>query len=408
MSDTEHFALVVLLMAVAMLAVLAASSLSHRIRLPLPASVLVAGAMIAEIDPHLRPTQKVVSQVVTVSLVAILFQGGMHLGRTRFRPVAAPVLVIGLAGTFATAGLAAVGLELGFHVGWYPAFLVATAVAPTDPAVVFSLLGRSRSESPATTILEAESGANDPVGIALMAGLIGAGGFGRGVGRAAGHVAGTFFLQILVGAAVGVAGALALRWAMRRCRLPGSGMYPLLTLAGASLLYGLGAVAHGSGFLAVFIGGVILGDEDVPFKAEIDSFHSALSGLGEMVAFGGLGLTVDLHQLSHAHTWLPGLALGLLLAAAIRPAVVWVCLVGGRWRSGDLGREGRRFVQFAGLKGAVPVLLGTYLFESHVADPARLYGIVLVVVLSSVVAQGSLVAHYTSGALALPRWRRRT
>ena len=394
MSGTEAFGAAVLLAAVAGLAVLVASHLSQRIKIPLPALVLVATAVVVKVVPGLHPpAQEVVSRVVTVALVAVLFDGGMHIGLHRFRSALSPILVVGVVGTFGTAALAGVLMHLAFGLSWYASLLVATAVAPTDPTVVFSVLGRRQVSGRSGTILEGESGANDPVGIALMAGLLGA---GRLSGAGMGHVASTFVLQMVVGAAIGLAGGRLLLWLMRRLPLPGEGLYPLRTLAAALFLYGLATVAHGSGFLAVFTAGIVIGDERAPYKREIERFHGALASLGEIVAFVTLGLTVDLHVLGRTTTWVPGLVLGLVLAVLIRPLIVGLCLLPARLPGNE-----RLFVQFAGLKGAVPILLGGYLLGTRVPAPERMYGIVVVVVIFSVVVQGGLVGPVT-GLLRLP------
>jgi cell volume regulation protein A len=243
------------------------------------------------------------------------------------------------------------------------------------------------------TILEGESGANDPVGIALMTSVIAAGGLSWGA------LAGGFLSQMGVGLLIGGAGGAALLWFIRRVPLPSEGLYPLRTLASALLLYGLATLAHGSGFLAVFVAGIALGDQRAPYKREVERFHSALASLAEIVAFAVLGLTIDLGVLARTDVWLPGLAGGFVLAFVIRPAVVGPCLLPAMLN----GRE-RSFVLFAGLKGAVPILLGSYLLAAGVPDASRLYGIVAVVVIFSVFVQASLVP----AAARLLRVRMRT
>src|SRR5665811_1181616 len=111
-------------------------------------------------------------------------------------------------------------------------------------------------------------------------------------------------------------------WFMRRISLPSEGLYPLRAFACVMVLYGATTVAHGSGFLAVFVAGIVLGDERAPFKLEIERFHSALASLGEIVAFVVLGLTVHLTDLTRTDVWLPGLVLGVSLAFIIRPLPV--------------------------------------------------------------------------------------
>jgi len=135
----------------------------------------------------------------------------------------------------------------------------------------------------------------------------------------------------------------------------------------------------------------VLGDARAPYKREIERFHAALASLAEIVAFVVLGLTVDVSELTKSSVWVPGLVVGVVLAFVIRPVLVGLCLIPAR-----LANNERNFVLFAGLKGAVPILLGELLREAHVANAERLYGIVVVVVVFSVLVQGSLtptVAH---------------
>ena len=383
MSETIRFGLIVVLAAAVGLVAVLSNRLTERLKIPVPALMLIAAAIAVKVIPALHsPEPKTVERLVTVALVCILFDGGAHIGWGRFREAAIPIVVVGVAGTFLTTAGAAVLLHVAFGLSWYASLLVATAVAPTDPAMVFSVLGRREIAGRSATILEGESGANDPVGIALMAGLLSAGGLS---GHAFGHVGIEFAEQMLIGAAIGIIGGQALLWFMRRIPLPSEGLYPLRTLASVLLLYGVATVAHGSGFLAVFIAGILIGDARVPYKLEIQRFHAALAGLAEIVAFVVLGLTVDLDELRHANVWVPGLVLGATIAIVIRPALVGLCLIPAR-----LQRNEFTFVLFAGLKGAVPILLGELLRETHVANAERLYGIVVIVVVFSVVVQGSL------------------
>ncbi|MBJ7594909.1 MAG: cation:proton antiporter [Candidatus Dormibacteraeota bacterium] len=384
MTDTQPFALIVLLTAAVGLVAVLSNRLTERVKIPSPALVLAGAAVAVKVVPSLHaPPRQAVERVVTVALVCILFDGGMHIGWSRFRSAAAPIATVGVVGTFLTVAALAVFAHLAFGLAWYLALLVATAVAPTDPAVVFSVLGQREVSGRSGTILEGESGANDPVGIALMASLIGAGGLSAG---AFARVGGEFVLQMTVGAAVGVAGGWALLWFIRRVPLPSEGLYPLRTLACALLIFAAATLAHGSGFLAVFAAGIVLGDGRAPFKREIERFHTALASLAEIVAFVVLGLTVDLAVIARADVWVPGIILGAVLAFVIRPVLVGACLIPARLKSNE-----RNFVLFAGLKGAVPILLGIFLLEAHEPQAGRLFGIVAVVVVFSVVVQGSLV-----------------
>jgi potassium/hydrogen antiporter len=380
---TEPFALLIALVAAVGLVAVLSNRLAYRVKLPSPALFLVGAAVAATVIPALHgPSQRVVEHVVTVALACILFDGGMNIGWARFRSAAAPIAVVGVLGTFLTVFAGALLVHFAFGLAWYVSLLVATAVAPTDPAVVFSVLGQREVSGRAGVILKGEAGANDPVGIALMVSLIAAAGVSAG---AFAHVGGEFLLQMAVGVAVGVVGGRALLWFTRRVPLPSEGLYPLRTLACVLLLFGIATVAHGSGFLAVFAAGIVLGDGRAPFKREIEAFHSALASLAEIVAFVVLGLTINLAVIAQADVWIPGLILGAALAFIIRPVLVGLCLIPARLKSNE-----RNFVLFAGLKGAVPILLGSFLLAAHVPGAERLYGIVAVVVVFSVVVQGSL------------------
>jgi cell volume regulation protein A len=195
-----------------------------------------------------------------------------------------------------------------------------------------------------------------------------------------------FSLQMAVGAVVGVVGALLLLRLMQRVSLPNEGLYPLRTLAAAGVIYGVAAVAHGSGFLAVFIAGLLIGDERAPYKAEIERFHTSLASIAEIVVFTALGITIDLTDLGDNGLWRDGLLLALLLAFVARPLAVGSLLVPVRLRLGE-----RLFIMWGGLKGAVPILLAAFALLASVRDAGRIYGIVFVVVAFSVVVQGTSI-----------------
>jgi len=377
------------LVALVVLAAVMSSRVSSRLKVPTPALMLVAAAVAVALFTGLHaPPERTVERVVSVALVFILFDGGMSIGWRRFRSAIVPITVVGLVGTFLTAGGAALVLHLCFGLDWYLCLLVATAIATTDPAVVFSVLGGKEIEVRSGTILEGESGANDPVGIALMLGLVDAGAL---TGSALGSIGVGFLTQTIVGGAVGiVSGRLLL--AFMRVPLPSEALYPLRTLACVLLIYGLATIAHGSGFLAVLVAGIVIGDARTPYKIEIKRFHGALASLGEIVAFVVLGLTVDVATLLRADVWIPGLVVAILVGFVIRPIVVGGCLLPVQLR-----RNEKAFIVFAGLKGAVPILLGEMLRAAHVPGAERLYGIVVIVVVFSVIGQGGatpLVARW--------------
>ncbi len=384
MHDVVPFALAVVVAALALLAAVGSSRISEWARIPTPAIFLVAASICADLFPSLGSLSiRADQRIVTVALVLILFDGGMHIGLDRFRPVAAGVVWLGVAGTFVTAGALAVLAHALFDFDWRAALLVGTALAPTDPAVVFSVLGRREVVGRTGTLLEGESGANDPVGIALMLAILGTSGVGWG---AVTHGATEFAVQMVLGIACGIAGGMGLRWLLHHLPLPNEALYPLRTVAFALLVYGVTTLAHGSGFLAVLLTGILVGDTRAPYKREIERFASAAGSLGEIVAFTVLGLSIPISEaLGGGRAW-TGVALAVLLILLVRPLFVGLLIAPLRLRRGE-----RAFVLWAGLKGAVPILLGTYVVAEGVAGADRIYAVIFVVVLVSVVVQGGLV-----------------
>lgn len=176
-NDSGGFALIVVVAGVIGLVGVLASRLTERVKIPTPLLVLIGAAVAVYALPSLHaPPDRIATPVITVALVLVLFDGGLHIGWSRFRAAVVPIASVGVVGTFLTAAGAALVLHYGCGINWYASLLVGTAVAPTDPAVVFSVLGRREITGRSGTIVEGESGANDPVGIALMTSLIAAGG----------------------------------------------------------------------------------------------------------------------------------------------------------------------------------------------------------------------------------------
>jgi cell volume regulation protein A len=194
-----------------------------------------------------------------------------------------------------------------------------------------------------------------------------------------------------VGLAVGVAGSALLVLFIRRVQLPSEGLYPLRTLAAAGVIYGLASVAGGSGFLAVFVAGLVLGDLDLPHKRQIRRFHMALASLAEIVVFVALGLTVNVSQLSENNIWLDGVVLAVALAFIARPIGLAPLLVPLRLRTGE-----KLFIAWGGLRGAVPILLAAFAILAEVDDARRIYEIVFVVVTFSVIVQGATIPFVAS------------
>ena len=383
MNELIQFGTIVLVVAAGFSLAVMARSTSHRFGIPAPALFLLAAAVASDLRPELAESVSIltVERIGVVALIIILFDGGMHVGWRRFRGSAVPISALGILGTFATGALMAAVAHWLFGFSWTTAGILGAALAPTDPAVMFSVFGNREVRGRTGTILEGESGANDPVGIALMVAMVE---LAEGDGTSGLDLVTEFSIEMAVGLVVGVLGAAALLPLMRRVPMPDESLYPLRTLFAAGVIYGLATVAHGSGFLAVFVAGLLIGDARAPYKAEIERFHTALASLAEIVVFVALGLTIDITELAEDNRWLEGLALAVILAFVARPLVTAPLLLPARLRWGE-----RIFVMWGGLKGAVPILLTTFPLLAGVEDAERIYGIVFVVVAFSVLVQGT-------------------
>jgi cell volume regulation protein A len=385
--ELGDFGTIVLVVAAGFSLSIATSKLTERFPIPAPALFLLIAAAASDVFPalttHLGESIVTVERIGVVALIVILLDGGMHVGWRRFRRSLVPIASLGVFGTFGTCLVIGLFAHVLLGFGWTAAFILGAALAPTDPAVMFSVLGNREVGGRSGTILEGESGANDPVGIALMIGMLE---FATADDGSAFSIVTEFSIEMAVGLVVGLAGGALLLTLMRTVSLPGEGLYPLRVLAIAGVIYGAASVLHGSGFLAVFVAGLLIGDARAPYKGEIERFHTALASLAEIVVFVALGLTIDLTNLFTRGDWLDGLILAAVLALVARPLVAGPLLLPARLRIGE-----RLFIMWGGLKGAVPILLGTFVLMAGVAEAERIYNIVFVVVAFSVVVQGSSI-----------------
>jgi potassium/hydrogen antiporter len=328
------------------------------VRIPTPGLLLLAAALV----PGTPLGTQAVEYIAVAALVVILLDGGMDIGWARMGGAVRPVVSLGVLGTFLTAGALALVAHYVLGYDWKLAGVIGAALAPTDPAVVFSVLGGTEIRGRSRTILEGEAGVNDPAGIALMLGMIDLATHDNASWL---HVIANFGLQMVIGVALGFLGAVVLE----RLR------HPALLLAGAAALFGVTTLAHGSGFLAVFVAGLVLGDRATPP-------YGWLAGSAEVVVFVALGLTISLSGLP----WFDAAVLTVVLALAIRPLVVLVTLATARLEVGE-----RVFIAWGGLKGAVPILLAAFAVLDDVNGAGSVYGLVFVAVLLSVFGQGTLV-----------------
>jgi cell volume regulation protein A len=395
MTELVDFGEIVLVVAAGFSLALLSTKVTERVPIPAPVIFLLAAGLASDLFPALSEhiSIRTVERIGVVALIVILFDGGMKVGWRRARHVAAPIAVLGIVGTFATAGLMAVFAHAFFDFSWTVAWILGAALAPTDPAVMFSILGNREVRGRSGTILEGESGANDPVGIALVIGMLD---FATHESASVWTIVKDFSIEMAVGLAIGVAGAALLLQLMRRVSLPSESLYAVRTLVSAAVIYGAATLAQGSGFLAVFVAGLLLGDARAPFKREMERFQSALASLAEITVFAALGLTFHFTDLTKDRIWLDGILLAVLLGFVARPVVVYGLLARMRMRWAE-----KTFIAWVGLKGAVPILLATFALLEGLDAGSRIYHIVVVVVMFSVIVQGSSVL-FAARRLGIP------
>ena len=318
--------------------------------------------------------------VGSVALAVILFDGGLRTKREAFDLARWPALSLATIGVLVTAGLAGAVASLALGVGWAEGFLIGALVASTDAAAVFFLLHvNGLSLRPRTNAtLEVESGLNDPmavfltlVAIELVLGGPEALGFR--------HVA-HFVLGIAGGAALGALAGMALAWLINRLELA-PGLYPILALAGALFTFGGTQILGSSGFMAVYLAGLVLGNRRTKGHQLIGRFHDGLAWLAQITMFLILGLLVTPREL--LPVMLPAVLVALVLVFVARPLAVFLSLAPFRFAWNE-----RAFISWVGLRGAVPIYLATLPVLARVPGAEAYFGVAFVVVLVSLVLQG--------------------
>jgi cell volume regulation protein A len=384
-----------------LLAALAAAPLFERVRLPSPAAFLAVGivAGLLEVAPTRDLPAVRLEQIGAVGLLLILFQGGLATGFRAARVVARPIVTLGLVGTAATAGGAALVARFGLGLEWSMALLVGVALAPTDPAAVYAVLRGRAGSRRARTILEGESGVNDPTGIALMVAVTAAVA-GSGDSSYA-HAALRFVEELAIGSAAGVLGGYLLVLALRATPHLEEGVQAIALALAAVLLGAATAAVHGSGFLAVYVAGLLLSDEWARQDTSRHAVPEALSAVAEPLLFAMLGAAFA--PLVGGEDVLRGVALTIATVLVIRPLVAAGCLAGS-----GLRRRDRVLVSWGGLKGVVPLLLAGYPALEGYDGSSRVAAIVLVATAASLLVQGGtlpLVARRAAEAQSEQRHR---
>src|SRR4051794_1013391 len=360
---------------------LLASLLASRVRVPGLVLFLAVGMVVGSDGLGLLDFEDyaLARTVGIVALALILFEGGLAAGFPEIRPVLAPALTLAIAGTMITAivtGLVAAWL---FDFDTTEGLLVGAIVAGTDGAAIFALLRGSTLRRRLARTLEGESGMNDPIAILLVLGFI------EKLMHPDYGIADFLWLfvrQIAIGGAVGLAVGYVFTFALREARLATAGLYPVATLASVALAFGAADTAHGSGFLAVYITGLMLGSAAIPAKQTIATFHEGMAWVAQLSMFLVLGLLVFPSDLGAVA--LEGTVLALVLVLLARPLATIVCTA----PFGFTLRE-QAVLGWAGLRGAVPVVLATFPVIDGIPRSHEFFNIVFFVVLLSTILQGT-------------------
>ena len=318
-------------------------------------------------------------QVGIVGLVLILFEGGLQTSWRRLRGVAVPAALLSTVGVVVTAVLTGAAAHVLFDLTWLESILLGAVVASTDAAAVFATLRFTHIRRRVARTLEAESGGNDPMAIALTVGLIAwiespeTNGFG--------DLALLVFREISIGLVVGVLLGLAAAWIFARLPDTIGAFAPVASLAAAGVAFGAADVLGGSGFLSVYLVGLAIGSTPSRYRRGLVGFHEGIAFVAQVAIFIVLGLLVFPSDLPDVA--LSGLALALLLVVVSRPIAVWAATA-----FNDFSTRERALLGWAGLRGAIPIVLATFVLSSEIETGDTIFNAVFFVVLVSTIVQG--------------------
>jgi cell volume regulation protein A len=373
----------VLIVGALLAAALAASLIAGRLRLPGLVLFLGLGMLVGsdglggiEFDDY-----DLAQNIGVVALALILFEGGLAAGWGEIRPVLRPALGLAVVGTLITAVVTGLAASWLFDFSTVEGLLLGAIVSSTDGAAVFSLLRGSGLRRRLERTLEGEAGMNDPIAVLLVLGFIE---WVLHPGYGVDDMLVLFAQQLGIGLVAGVLVGRLGQEAFRRVRLSSPGLYPVASLATAALAFGAAAALHGSGFLAVYLAGLALGSGDLPARRTVTAFHEGLAWVAQLGMFLTLGLLVFPSELGEVAG--KGTLLALIVVFLSRPLATILATIG----SGFELRE-KALLGWAGLRGAVPVVLALFPVIDHVPHSDEFFNIVFFAVLLSTLLQGTTI-----------------
>ncbi|TAJ51523.1 MAG: potassium/proton antiporter [Nevskiaceae bacterium] len=363
-----------------------ATIVAPRLGVPILFVFLVVGMLAGEDGPGGIPFSNFwfANFAGSMALAVILFDGGLKTDAGDFKIGLKPAGLLATVGVLLTASIVALVAHWLLPLNWTEAFLLGAVVSSTDAAAVFGTLHSQRIglNHRLRSVLEIESGANDPMAVLLTIGLVEA--LSAEGGMSASHALLFFVVQLGGGALIGWAGGRLLSWTLSRLRLPDP-LYPLLAFFGALLIFGLAASVEASGFLASYLAGITLARQRPPAMRDVLRFHDGIAWMAQVGLFLILGLLATPHELP-ALLW-PALGIGAALIFLARPLAVALCL----WPLRFPWRE-QTFIAWVGLRGGVPIVLATYPLLAELPAARVIFDVAFFLVLMSLLLQGSTVA----------------
>ena len=316
----------------------------------------------------------------SLALIAILFQGGLSTERSMLRQALWPSVVLATVGVAISASVVGAAIVFLFGVPWPAALLLGAATAPTDAAAVAAILRSSGAQVPSrvAAALEIESGFNDPMSVFITLALVEAVTHPQGVSVLQSAL--QFGKEMAGGAVFGLASGYLLLYVFRRMDVERAA-FAVPAFGVALAVFGGAQMVGASGFLAVYLAGIIVGNYDHPAGQPVTRFFGAVGWLAQIALFLMLGLLVTPHDLPPII--LPALAVTVVLVLIARPISVLACLRPFRWTMPEIG-----FISWVGLRGAVPIYLTIIPLLAGLQEGRTLFNIVFVIVVASVAVQG--------------------
>jgi cell volume regulation protein A len=320
-----------------------------------------------------------------LALVIILFEGGLQTKWETVKSVAIPSLSLATTGVIITTTLVANAVRFVLDVSWLESFLIGAIVGSTDAAAIFAVLKGKNIKERLSATLEAESGTNDPMAVFLTLSFI------ELIQIGSPNIltlVGSFIWQMSLGLVIGLILGKVASSSINRINLDSSGLYPIFALAFALLTYSLAAIIEASGLLAVYVAALVIGNQDLTYRHSIFRFNEGFAWMMQILMFVILGLLVFPSQLFHIDIIVKGLLLSVILMFVARPIAVFISTIKMKYNFKE-----KMFISWAGLRGAVPIVLATFPMIAGLEHSQLFFNVVFFIVLTSALIQGSTISY---------------